>query len=197
MISTTEKRIFWLISTIGHPVLLVSVFTILVNYNEFQPQTAAKLSLAVVGFVVVPICIYILVKMRRGEYRNFDVSERKNRNSLYPVILLFQFLLLIFITAQNYSWLIKAGLLSSIFLIGSAFFINRILKVSLHTSIAFYLAVLLIQIKAEIAFVTIIFALMIGWSRVMLQRHSVPEILVGFLLGISSGVIFHLLLTIY
>ena len=95
---------------------------------------------------------------------------------------------------KDYTWLIQSGLISSMFLVFSGYLINLRLKVSMHSTIAFFLSVLLIYIQKELAFSMLLFAVLIAWSRVILGRHSVPEIAAGLVLGFSGGALFHFLI---
>ena len=174
--------------------MLVSAFVFLVNFKEFDISRALNLSLLVLGFIIIPVCLYILIQMKRGKYQNFDVSHRENRNSLYPIIILLQAVLFSFLVFKDYPWLIRSGLLSSLFLTTLGFFINQVLKVSMHTTVAFYLSVLLIHIEMKMAFTMLIFSALIAYSRVILGRHSVPEVTAGLFLGLISGGVFYWLI---
>lgn len=191
--SKTLKTLSNIISTVGHPVLLVSVFIILVNFKEFGKEKAIELTLTAIGIFVIPVVLYIVYKMRKGDYKNFDVSERKKRNSLYPVIITLQLILLGYLYYKNYSWLTKSGIWASLVLTASGFIINQRLKVSMHTTVSFFIAVLLIFVENKYAFGMLFFATVIAYSRVQLGRHTFPEIVAGTLLGVCSGLVFHLI----
>ena len=183
-----------IISSVGHPVLLVSVFVVLVNFKEFALEKAKSLTFLALGFFVVPVCLYILYKMWRGDYKNFDVSTRQNRNSLYPLIIFLQAALLVYLYVRDYSWVIFSGLLSGLILTVLGFIINQFLKVSMHTTVSFFIAILLIHVENDYSFSMLFFAVLIAYSRVNLGRHTFPEIAVGTALGLFSGLCFHLLI---
>ena len=194
MPNKTVRVLSHIISSVGHPVLLVTIFVILVNFKEFGKEKAIELSLTALGFFVVPVILYIIYKMKKGDYKNFDVSERKKRNTLYPFIIVLQILLIIFLYLKNYSWLIKSGVWASLVLSGSGFLINQTLKVSMHTTVSFFIAVLLIHVELPMAFTMFFFAAAIAYSRVLLGRHTFPEIVAGTILGLFSGFVFHLII---
>lgn len=183
-----------IISTVGHPVLLVSVFVILVNFKEFGKEKAIELTLTALGVFVVPVVLYILYKMKKGDYHNFDVSERKKRNSLYPVIIVLQLILLGYLYFQDYSLMVKSGVWASMVLTIGGFIINQRLKVSMHTTVSFFIAILLVSVENTYAFSMLFFAMAIAYSRVQLGRHTFPEIVVGTLLGLFSGFVFHFII---
>ncbi|MGR3809281.1 phosphatase PAP2 family protein [Jiulongibacter sp. NS-SX5] len=194
MTQKTVRTLSHIISSIGHPVLLVSVFVTLINFREYGKDKAIELTITALGVFVIPVVLYILYKMKKGDYGNFDVSERKKRNSLYPVIIVLQVLLIGFLYLKSYSWLIKSGAISSLFLTVAGFIINQRIKVSMHTTVAFFIAVLLIHVENSYAFSMLFFATAIAYSRVLLGRHTFPEIILGTILGLVSGAFFHFII---
>lgn len=187
----TEHFFSNLISSIGHPILLASLAAVYVNFREFPPEKAWRLTLTLLIGCVVPIIAFLLYKMRKGDYKNFDVSNQKKRDGLYifAMVLLACFMAYLFIT--NSTWLIKCGIIPFFILTVSSYFINKKIKISLHTSISFLLATMMIEIETSAAFSMYLFAILIGYSRLNLKRHSVPEVALGAILGISIGFIFH------
>ena len=67
----------------------------------------------------------------------------------------------------------------------------RWLKVSLHAAFAVFAAAL---VWPGVASVSLMLALAAGvaWSRLVLQRHTLAEVVVGLLLGSASGLVLNL-----
>ena len=68
-------------------------------------------------------------------------------------------------------------------LLVAAAFCNRWLKVSLHAAFAAFTVVSLWNVSLWAAGLVLVLAVAIGWSRVVLGRHSLPEVLAGAGLG--------------
>ncbi|AWV96990.1 phosphatase PAP2 family protein [Arcticibacterium luteifluviistationis] len=186
-----EQFLSHLISSIGHPILLGSLAAIYVNFREFDTEKAWQLTLTLLIGCVLPIIGFLIYKMRKGDYENFDVSNQKKRNSLYIFSILLLALFMGYLFFVNSTWLIKCGIIPVFLLTFSSYFINKKIKVSLHTSFSFLLATMMIQVETSAAFTMYLFAILIGYSRLHLKRHSIPEVALGAILGIAIGFIFH------
>lgn len=73
-----------LISTIGHPLLMLSVFVVFVSFQQLPIQNAVLISGLLIGVVVLPVCLQNYRKVRQGTYTNFDVSDKQQRSGFYP-----------------------------------------------------------------------------------------------------------------
>lgn len=186
-----ERFISHLISSIGHPILLGSLAAIYVNFREFETQKAWQLTFTLLLGCVIPLILFLIYKMRKGDYENFDVSNQKKRNGLYIFSILLLAVFIAYLFFINSTWLIKCGIIPVFLLTVSSYFINKRIKVSLHTSFSFLLATMMIQVETSAAFTMYLFAILIGYSRLHLKRHTIPEVALGAVLGIAIGFIFH------
>ncbi|WP_341225179.1 phosphatase PAP2 family protein [uncultured Arcticibacterium sp.] len=186
-----EQFLSHLISSIGHPILLGSLAAIYVNFREFDGDKAWRLTLTLIIGYVLPIVVFLIYKMKKGDYENFDVSNQKKRNSLYIFSIFLLALFMGYLFLINSTWLIKCGIIPVFLLTLSSYFINKKIKVSLHTSFSFLLATMMIQVETSAAFTMYLFAILIGYSRLHLKRHSIPEVALGAILGVGIGFIFH------
>lgn len=71
-------------------------------------------------------------------------------------------------------------------LIAAAWFCNRWLKPSMHTGFVILTAGALWRSDLPLALALTALALAVGWSRLVLARHTVPEVVVGTLLAILA-----------
>lgn len=191
MKSKVEQFISNAISSIGHPILLGTLAAIYVNFSEFSREKAWNLTLTLILGCVLPIIGFLIYKMRKGDYENFDVSNQKKRNSLYLFSILLLAIFMGYLFLVNSTWLIKCGIIPVFLLTLSSYFINKKIKVSLHTSFSFLLATMMIQVETAAAFSMYLFAILIGYSRLYLKRHTIPEVALGAILGTGIGFIFH------
>jgi membrane-associated phospholipid phosphatase len=78
---------------------------------------------------------------------------------------------------------IVAGAAAVLALLVAAAFCNRWLKVSLHEAFAVFTVVSLSSVSLWASGLLLVLAVAIGWSRVVLGRHTLPEVLAGAALG--------------
>lgn len=178
------QRLAAVVSGLGHPLLTAALFVGAVALRQSGGWVAG----AVVGGVVLPVAAWNYWQVRRGRYTNFDVSARRQRHSFYPV------LLGLLALATGSAWLLgsplawRAGLAVVLALILLCYLLNFRLKVSLHAALSFFLAggVGLLA-GAGWAIGAAGLAALVAASRVVLRRHTGPEVLTGAGLGAAAA----------
>jgi membrane-associated phospholipid phosphatase len=70
--------------------------------------------------------------------------------------------------------------------------LRRWLKVSLHAAFAVF-AGAMVWPHALPTLATLVLAAGVAWSRLVLRRHTLPEVLLGLLMGAVFGVAFRVL----
>ncbi len=179
------------VSAVGHPIVLGTLASLYVNFKEFKADKAWWLSISLLSLCVLPLTIYLIYKIRKGVYKDFDVSNQSKRPKLYLFALAVLSFFMVFLYFLESSWLIRIGIIPIFLLVLSTNVINKRIKVSLHTSFSFLLAVMMIKVDTNIAFSLFLFATLIGYSRLYLKRHTIPEVALGAGLGMIIGFIFH------
>ncbi|GAB3839773.1 hypothetical protein [Hymenobacter jeollabukensis] len=178
------KLLATVVSGLGHPLLTAALFVGAVASRQSGTWVAG----AVVGGVVLPVAAWNYWRVRRGQYTNFDVSAREQRHSFYPV------LLTLLALATGSTWLVgtpiawRAGLAVALGLILLCYLLNFRLKVSLHAALSFFLAggVGLLA-GAGWGLGAALLAGLVAASRLVLRRHTGPEVLVGASVGIGAA----------
>ena len=179
-----------LISVLAHPMLLGAVFIVLLMFRLMPSRKAAAYSVLFVTILFVPVAYNNFKKARSGAYSDFDMRERTERSGFYiRSILLFVAAYVVSVLLHLHSSVSK-GLAVAAGLMATGFLLNRFIKVSLHTAIVVFLAfgawLLFGPFTGGCFF---LFALLVGWSRYILNRHSTTEIILGFVLGTAAGLI--------
>lgn len=176
-----------LASLLGHPLLTLPVFTTLLAFNLFEPYKATGISLLIIVVIVLPVTIRNYIKTRRREYTNFDISDRQQRQSFYPFVIMLTALvtIILYFTPGTDSFFTGTCILLAM-LIASAL-INRTIKCSLHTSASVYLSIVLWQFTITGSIAMFIFTFIIATSRLILKRHTSIEILTGAVTGCIAG----------
>lgn len=175
------------ISTVGNPLITFSLFIMYVTSQSMDCASAALMSLLIIGGVTIPISINNYVKTKSGKYTNYDVSDREQRQGFYHILLVLIGVVtgILFLTNQPAPF--RYGSLVFYVMVIVSYIINYRLKVSMHTSVSIYLGctLLLINVKAGVAM--LVFAVLIGLSRLVLKRHTVAEVVAGLVLGSLFG----------
>ncbi|MBX2992026.1 MAG: phosphatase PAP2 family protein [Bacteroidetes bacterium] len=171
------------ISIIGHPFLLMPALTGIIAYHVLPPKQALIAELVALGVVIVPAAVYTMYRVRKGTWGDLDVSDQRQRGQFYRILLPLLLIVTIVALLADVPPEIPLGAAAIIVLVGSAHFINSKVKVSLHTGFGVFVALTLFLIRPDIAFAALILACLIGWSRIVLGRHSTREVLLGGGLG--------------
>ncbi|RFP64741.1 hypothetical protein D0N36_12640 [Hymenobacter lapidiphilus] len=140
-----------------------------------------------IATVAALLSFWNLRQTRRGRYSNFDVSERKQRQAFYPVLLGLLGLATAALVWQGPAGPLREGLLACWLLLWVCYGINFWLKVSLHAALSFFLAWALLHLRADWGLLAFVAAALVAASRLALQRHTVPELLVGTGIGLVAG----------
>ena len=182
-------RLAQILSVFGHPFVLVPL-TIMLSFASSQRGGRLFTVLGIfIASTILPLILLIRRKVRTKEWTDADVSNRQQRQHFY------YFTLGILALSIPIAWLfgmpaqLITGTAVSLALLAAGLLINTRFKISMHMMFAGYCAVILA--RADIPFVlcamAILFAL--GWSRLVLRRHTVPEVIYGSLLGATAGLV--------
>jgi membrane-associated phospholipid phosphatase len=178
------------ISVLGHPLLIGSLVSAFVFFELYSRDKALQLSAFVIGLVSLPLTAWNLYKTKSGGYSNFDVAIRSQRSSMYTILLgLLSFAnLLAWFCDQPMAF--NIGLSTCLGLVLISFFINFFLKTSLHAAISFYLAFGLLALHTSWGVGMLLLAMLVSISRLVLKRHTIQEVVSGFLIGTGAGLFF-------
>ena len=184
-----KQKIANFISIIGHPLLTIPIFIAIVMFANENAKKAFYISFLIIGCVFVPIILRMYIKSKNGTYTNFDVSDKKQRKTLFifiiPLLVIVTFIL--FKTHQNNN-LCKTILFATILVFISQV-VNLFIKSSLHVSLNIYLSFLVMTLNYKIGIILFLFTGLLGWSRIVLGRHTLKEVLVGGAIGLSISLI--------
>jgi len=176
------------ISRVGHPFVLPLVALLIVTLQVVPPWQALGIVALTLVTTTVPLLIYTRRQIRRERWTDYDVSVRQDRYRLYPLLLAVLGLsALVFWFVGGPRFMIR-GLLASMVLAFAAMLANLVLKVSLHTALSVFCALVILALNNWLGIGACIFAMLIGWSRVVLKRHTTAEVISGALLGSIVGV---------
>jgi membrane-associated phospholipid phosphatase len=182
-----NKKLANVISTVGHPLLTIPVFLVIVLFSYQHLYNATTISALIIIFFFISISIKMYVGSKKGTYTNFDVSDRNERQSWYVVAL---FLLSILILILFYTNQAKAIIWTALFfflLLLISKLLNYYIKSSLHVSLNVFLTFLIIPFNLYFGIIFLFFVLSISWSRIVLKRHTLKEVIYGGMVGSFIG----------
>jgi membrane-associated phospholipid phosphatase len=184
-----KKTAAKLISTVGNPLFTIPLFVIIVMFSYEDYEKATLISAIIIGLIFIPLIIRMYIKSKNGSYTNFDVSDRVQRKSLFhfalPLVMIA--ILVLFTTGQSKSLCISVFFGLTIAFISQI--VNLFVKSSLHVSLNIYLSFLIMPINSILGSILLLLTVLIGWSRIVLGRHTLKEVLFGAGIGLSICII--------
>jgi membrane-associated phospholipid phosphatase len=204
---TLSQRFARLVSATIHPIVLPLLTLFVLSYRAGRgtfagvPMGALARALAVVGVGAVvtaaPVAALVGIQVLRGRWSDADVSVRQHRYLLYPFgiacMLAAAALFMVLGAPAVATQAVLALALTN--LVNGA--INLREKVSAHAATAALCAALLWLMPAatqgttDIAAGATAAALLVGWSRVALGRHTVLQVLLGWAVGGLAALTLH------
>lgn len=179
-------KIAQFLSILGHPLLLFPFLILIFNLNDTQNTFSHTLTL-IYGIFFLVLIAWVYIGKRRGKYTDLDVSNKKERKSLYIFAIPLMLLVLVFLFYTNQpNYICISFSLATLMLIVS-FGINFLIKISMHVSINIYLALAIIHVNLKLGSVLIVFTLLVLWSRLVLKRHTPKEVVTGLIIGSLFG----------
>jgi len=171
----------------GNPLFIGAVFLFAFCLRLLDASRAMAIMATLVVLLFLPITIWIQTRVRTGRYSDFDVSRREDRTTMYPLVLVLILFAtgLLFFTRQPK--MLSVGMLCVSTMIVVAYLTNQWIKISLHTVFCFFFALVAIKISVAWLAPMLIFAVLVAFSRLILKRHRVVELMAGAGLGLLTG----------
>ncbi len=179
-----------MISVIGHPFVLMPLLTGIVAFNVLPASEALVVELIALGVVIIPASVFTVVRVRQGAWGDLDVSDQRHRNQFYAILLPLLLIVAVLSWLSDVPRAIPLGALSIITLVAAAFLLNAWVKVSLHTGFAVFAAETFFLFGPTLGGVVLVLAILVGWSRTVLGRHTATEVVLGGILGALVGAAF-------
>ena len=176
------------ISNFFNPLVSLVIYFFYYSYKNYSWEEASKKFLPILLLLIIPIAIWIYRNVKKGNYTNMDVSNRKQRHSLYIFIIIATiiFLAVDYFLHKEIDWTVLMLCILLILMQISNFFI----KSSMHTSLNIYVAALFFAISPMIGIFWFLLSVLIGVTRVILKRHTPKEVLSGGGIAIFVSLIY-------
>lgn len=183
--SKKYKLARWVSNILSPPILFSIILYILAAYAVDGKSRALLWTTLTLLIAVTPPILYVKWLVRRGKLTDFYMQCREER--VRPII----FILVWAMLSLSVLWLVGApGILCM--LIATAIFQMCILgivtlfwKISFHSASMASAVVVVMSIIGSLALTTLPLVLLVGWSRVHLQRHTMTQVLAGTMAGFA------------
>lgn len=181
-LSSTTLLLARALSVAGNPLFLMPITIGAITSNW-------RWMLIIACTTTIPLLVITARKVRSGRWSNFDVSRHDQRLGLYawgtPLFLLGALVLYLSGASPRMMQGVAAG--------GLMFFAgivgNRFLKISMHMMFSTFAIVLIVRTWPWSALVMLPFLTGVAWSRLVLERHTRAEVVVGTTIGLVAGVL--------
>jgi len=193
---STRTEIARWVSIIVHPIAFPLVALGIALYlATYSLKSVLGWIVMAIALTSLPVTFLVVVQVIRHKWTDLDVSVRRQRFILYPFGIVCMLALTLSyihfdapdIAVQSGYALVIANVVDGV--------INLGYKVSAHATGAAASAALiwLTTPFVGLTIVAVFAALLVGWSRVELKRHTRGQVLLGWLVGVLAMVIaFHL-----
>ncbi len=185
MTKTTFAR---LVSIIGHPFTFI-VLLLLVPFWRSGDLRTLRVTGLVVVLALIPLALFMRHRHATGRWQTVDASAPVDRPAAYIAIFAVLVPFMFYFRFVEHSPALVRGstVLALMLLVGA--FLNRWIKLSGHVAFAAFAALIFIRINPALGTFVFLFLPVLAWSRIALGRHTLPEVLGGFFLGLVAAAI--------
>jgi membrane-associated phospholipid phosphatase len=185
---TNLQKAARIISILGHPFVLLPATVLIASLQSMSAARALTTAIITVLVTVLPLLFIIRRKVVSGRWSDHDISVSSERRGFYPIAIGVVSISCVFLWLLGLPHSLLIGMMISLALLIAAMLINGWSKISLHLIFATYCAVSLLAVSYLVGAGFILLAVSVAWSRVVLERHSLPQVLSGMLLGMAAGI---------
>lgn len=167
------------ISFLFHPVFLLLTAPFLIVYRTTNNLHISLLWFVISLFFILFVVMYVLVGVKHGKFSNIDMSNRKQRKPAYILaigVILFYTAIIVLLNGPVQLFISVLSILAGATVLMIA---NMRIKASVHiASITAFVLSIAILFGGQFIFLLLVIPL-VGWSRFMLKRHTLQEMMVG------------------
>ena len=179
-------RVARLVSNILAPASISLPFIVLVAlYHAHNVPRALLYALLTLFFLSVGPFIYILIAVRLGKISDVDVSRRTERAGPFlfglSSVLAGWLALIILQGPQTLQTLLIITAVSGVVMMVTTLW----WKISIHASSMGGVATMLTAFYGAVMLPTFVLLILVSWSRVVLRRHTVSQVIAGSLVSIA------------
>jgi membrane-associated phospholipid phosphatase len=180
------------LSLVGHPAVLVPAAVVGAAIIRGAPPPVLQVAASAAGGLSFIVFLVIWVQVRRGRWTHVDASVRHERRQLNLLLSLLQFGTAALLAWSGQPSSVVAGLALCGGLTTLAYLLRGWLQLSLHAAFAMF-ATSLLWPQAAVFVPALLLTAGVSWSRLVLRRHTLRDVLAGLAAGGAAGFGFHLM----
>lgn len=171
------------VSIVLHPFIVLATLALLAAWRV-DPASLSRTALGI-GVAIAIVSAFIWQRRRGGHWQTVDASRRQERPLLYALALL--------VAGAYWLWMggrasaTSSGVLAAVGMLCVAGIANRWIKLSLHMASLAFAGVAAWALWPAAAIVALVALPLLGWARLRMARHTLPEVLGGATLGLLAG----------
>lgn len=178
-------------SNILAPATVSGPFVVLVAlYHARNPLMALVYAGVTLFFLSCGPMVYILLGVRSGKLSDIELSRRTERTGPFLFGIASATMGLFVLLSMHGPKNLETVLMSTAVSGGIMLVTTLWWKISIHTSSMAGAATMLIALYGVVMLPAFLLLMLVGWSRVVLRRHTVAQVVVGSLLGIALVTVF-------
>ncbi len=188
--NTKRIRIARHVSNILAPATISLPFILLVAFYQSQDQLTAFIYACItLFFLSVGPLLYIIIGVRLGKLSDIDVSRRSQRVGPFMFgivsVMIGWFVLTLTNGPRNLQTVMIITVFSGIIMMAITFW----WKISMHASSLGGVATMLTVLYGAVMLPLFVLLVLVSWSRVVLRRHTVTQVIAGSLAGIVLSLV--------
>ncbi len=176
------KRISDLINPLTSGTFVAAFFIFRISNS---PLEALKWVIVIVTLTTAPPTAYIVYLLKTGQLTDIHMPERKER--LKPLLFTFGWLIisiiaLVIFKAPSSLILLTGVALLQVLILG---LITTLWKISFHSSAIMSAATVTVLFHSQWAWIASPLVPLVGWARIKLRRHTLWQVISGYIAGIA------------
>lgn len=180
-----------IISNFFNPFVSLLIYFWYYSSKNYNTSEAWERFLPIILILVLPVVAWIIWNVRTGRYTNMDVSNRKQRNSLYVIIVVLSIIYLLY--EYYFQDIFDVSIFMLTVLLALMQISNFYIKSSMHTALNIYVAALFFKLNPYIGLLWLLLSIIIGITRIILKRHSIAEVIAGASIAFFISIIYILI----
>ncbi|HJT59317.1 MAG TPA: phosphatase PAP2 family protein [Ktedonobacteraceae bacterium] len=190
VVKPRHVRFARVISTVLNPVSVSLPFVLLVVFYHAQNQLAALIyALIALFFLSVGPLIYVMIGVRTGKLSDFDLSHRSQRAGPFLFGIISTSIGLAVLSLLHGPRDLETALLLTVITAIVLMVTTLWWKISLHASTMAGAATVLTALYGIALLPSFLLLVLVSWSRVVLRRHTVAQVVAGALLSIFLSLV--------
>ena len=184
----TKNQIARWVSTAGHPFVMVVLLVLLLSW-AMDPAGAVRITGFVVAMGLIPMGWLVWRGSASRRNQTGDAASSSTRPVLYLSLLAVLLLSAVYFYFVEHSAFLARGSVITAVMVAVAAGLNRWVRLSLHLAFAVYSGLILAKIHLGYGLPILLLAPLLAWSRLVLLRHTLPEVIGGALLGLGAAAV--------